>query len=307
MMTRVLKGITAKTGGYIVFSLPTEEETEQAYKTITERCYAKLEEKYGGWDLARQRLDEALDYLKKSRTAAHMQFGMYMAELSRQEKTAMYCNHAVSIIDYLLGMSPVDPLPPHYFCINCGHLHTDDSVQDGFDLPPKNCPHCGKPMRRDGHDCSEVVCWHELKLCKRRGYAFNISKCVSEKLQRYLCDKHLTMISSYTYYDCMEFITAENPLLDDVDLDHTCWKEALLCYIINRGTEEAVFDPGDNIKFSDALRAVGLYHSHRTDKSLASFNDSSVIVFRDDPAVETYCFPKSCCVQDLIRWSSRKN
>ena len=53
---------------------------------------------------------------------------------------------------------------------------------------------------------------------------------------------------------------------------------------------EAVIDLGDNIKFSDALRAVGLYHSHRTDKSLASFNDSSVIVFRDDPAVETYCF-----------------
>ena len=59
-----------------------------------------------------------------------------------------------SLIAYLLGITEVNPLPPHYRCLKCKHstFITDGTYADGFDLPNKKCPNCGVELIKDGHD-----------------------------------------------------------------------------------------------------------------------------------------------------------
>jgi DNA polymerase-3 subunit alpha (Gram-positive type) len=63
-----------------------------------------------------------------------------------------------SFVATMAGITEVNPLPPHYYCSERHYADFDSEEvksfagRSGCDMPDKNCPICGKPLMKDGHD-----------------------------------------------------------------------------------------------------------------------------------------------------------
>ena len=63
-----------------------------------------------------------------------------------------------SFVATMSGITEVNPLAAHYYCTNCYYSDFDSEEvksfagKSGCDMPDKDCPVCGKPLSKDGHE-----------------------------------------------------------------------------------------------------------------------------------------------------------
>lgn len=133
---------------------------EGADEDIRNKCYDFAKNMYGDPlpQVVVDRLEKELVPIIKYGFSANYLISAALVKKSNDDGYLVGSRGSVgsSIVATFLGISEVNPLPAHYICLNkdCKHSEwfLDGSVPSGFDLPDKQCPNCGKPMKGEGQD-----------------------------------------------------------------------------------------------------------------------------------------------------------
>ncbi|KKO53293.1 PolC-type DNA polymerase III [Paenibacillus sp. DMB20] len=133
---------------------------EGADEEIRNTCYETARSIYGE-DLPEvvvARLEKELEPIIKYGFSANYLISEKLVKKSNNDGYLVGSRGSVgsSVVATFLGISEVNPLPAHYICRNpdCKHSEwfLDGSVPSGFDLPDKDCPECGNPLKGEGQD-----------------------------------------------------------------------------------------------------------------------------------------------------------
>lgn len=104
----------------------------------------------------KERLDEELSHITEHNFSSHYMIAYLIVKHLKELGEYVFARGSVgsSFVAYLLGISNVNPLEPHYLCPHCHHTEfvTDGSIYSGFDLPHKACHLCSSEMKSDGHN-----------------------------------------------------------------------------------------------------------------------------------------------------------
>ncbi len=131
---------------------------ERAEEQVAEMTYAKAFEIYGNPlpDIIDLRIEKELSSILGNGFAVIYLASQMLVHRSNERGYLVGSRGSVgsSFVATMIGITEVNPMPPHYVCPNCQHSEfiTDGSYGSGFDMPDKKCEKCGHAYNKDGQD-----------------------------------------------------------------------------------------------------------------------------------------------------------
>ncbi len=137
-----------------------------AEEDLEEMCYAKAKRWYGDPlpEVVRERLDRELTSIIKNGYAVMYIIAQKLVKKSNDDGYLVGSRGSVgsSFVATMADITEVNPLAPHYRCLNPNCLYSDFESEEpvaahidgrcGCDMPDKVCPKCGRPLFKDGFD-----------------------------------------------------------------------------------------------------------------------------------------------------------
>ena len=135
---------------------------EDSDRQLTEICYNRAHEIYGETlpEIVEARLKKELDSIISNGFAVMYIIAQKLVWKSVEDGYLVGSRGSVgsSFVANMAGITEVNSLSPHYLCPKC-HYYDFDSEEvktygggAGCDMPDKNCPVCGEPLKKEGFD-----------------------------------------------------------------------------------------------------------------------------------------------------------
>ncbi len=135
---------------------------EDSDRQLTEICYTRAHEIYGEElpQIVEDRLKKELNSIISNGFAVMYIIAQKLVWKSVEDGYLVGSRGSVgsSFVANMAGITEVNSLSPHYLCPNCHYYDFDsDEVKAygggaGCDMPDKDCPVCGTPLRKEGFD-----------------------------------------------------------------------------------------------------------------------------------------------------------
>lgn len=137
-------------------------EIPHSEEDLTDMCYKKAHRMYGDPlpEIVENRLKKELDSICKNGYAVMYMIAQKLVAKSLSDGYLVGSRGSVgsSFVATMADITEVNPLPPHYYCLEC-HYSDFDSPEvkayaggAGCDMPDKICPKCGAKLKKDGFD-----------------------------------------------------------------------------------------------------------------------------------------------------------
>lgn len=128
-----------------------------AEEDLIETCYERARELYGQTlpEEVESRLERELGSITKYKFSTLYWTARLLVKKSNEDGYLVGSRGSVgsSLVAFLLGITEVNALAPHYRCPQCQTNDFDVDVEQygtGCDLPERDCPNCGTKMDKDG-------------------------------------------------------------------------------------------------------------------------------------------------------------